>query len=287
MASHAGLPIPHRIDADVFRVFLSIRNEKNQGQIGYIDIGFDGGWKVIAESEAPSLSPGELGAHDDAGVTGGCVLQSGEDLFLYYTGWSLGRSVPFYYHVGVARSRDRGRTFERLSPGPLLGRSFDDPFLLASPSVRVEGTRHRMWYISGCGWREVAEGPQHLYHVCYREGRGPLEWKGPPRTAVTFEGGDEFAFGRPWVLRSGNRYHMFYCVRGDTYRMGYAISDDGLTWERRDHEAGISLSESGWDAESQAYPAVFRHRDRYYMLYNGNGYGRTGVGLAVLEGDLT
>jgi hypothetical protein len=31
------------------------------------------------------------------------------------------------------------------------------------------------------------------------------------------------------------------------------------------------------------YPFVFDHGGARYMLYNGNGYGRSGVGLAVLE----
>jgi hypothetical protein len=31
------------------------------------------------------------------------------------------------------------------------------------------------------------------------------------------------------------------------------------------------------------YPWVFRHEGATYMLYNGNGYGRTGFGIAVLE----
>jgi hypothetical protein len=29
-----------------------------------------------------------------------------------------------------------------------------------------------------------------------------------------------------------------------------------------------------------AYPLVLRHGDRLHMLYNGNDYGRTGIGLA-------
>ena len=32
-----------------------------------------------------------------------------------------------------------------------------------------------------------------------------------------------------------------------------------------------------------AYPYVFEHGGDRYMLYNGNGYGKTGIGLAVLS----
>ncbi len=31
------------------------------------------------------------------------------------------------------------------------------------------------------------------------------------------------------------------------------------------------------------YPFIFDHKGKRYMLYNGNDYGKTGFGLAVLE----
>ena len=73
---------------------------------------------------------------------------------------------------------------------------------------------------------------------------------------------------------------MWYCSRGAAYRIGYAESADGVKWERLDAQAGITVSESGWDSEMTAYPWVFSHKSTNYMLYNGNGYGRTGIGLA-------
>jgi hypothetical protein len=33
----------------------------------------------------------------------------------------------------------------------------------------------------------------------------------------------------------------------------------------------------------QCYPNVFQSDGRFYMLYNGNEFGRFGFGLAVLE----
>lgn len=34
------------------------------------------------------------------------------------------------------------------------------------------------------------------------------------------------------------------------------------------------------------YPFLFEHDGTLYMLYNGNGYGRTGFGLAALTAGL-
>ena len=89
------------------------------------------------------------------------------------------------------------------------------------------------------------------------------------------------AFSRPSVLRGGEGYEMWFSVRGDAYRLGYARSPDGLTWQRQDGAAGLAPSVAGWDAEMVAYPHVFEHGGRRLMLYNGNGYGATGVGSAV------
>jgi len=65
--------------------------------------------------------------------------------------------------------------------------------------------------------------------------------------------------------------------------MGYAESVDGYKFKRMDHKVGIELSETGWDSEMICYPNVFKHKNEIYLLYCGNGYGRTGFGYAILR----
>jgi hypothetical protein len=48
-----------------------------------------------------------------------------------------------------------------------------------------------------------------------------------------------------------------------------------------DAEAGIDVSSEGWDSEMVAYPWVGDIGGARRMLYNGNGYGRTGIGQAI------
>jgi hypothetical protein len=214
-------------------------------------------------------------------VTGGCLVEHGGRHYLYYSGWSLGRSVPFYFYVGLAVSDDGGVSFERVSAAPILERSAVDPFLTASPSVLVEDGRWRMWYVSGTGW----DGPRHRYHVRYAESADGVDWRRTGKVSLDFAGPDEYAFGRPWVIRDPDRYRMWYSVRGDAYRLGYAESADGDRWERLDDQAGIEPSADGWDAEMIAYPAVVDVGDQRFLLYNGAGYGRTGIGYAGMEND--
>ena len=209
------------------------------------------------------------------------MIDQGGRTYCFYTGWALGKSVPFYLNAGLAWSDDGGRTFERVSLAPLLDRNAVDPHLTASPWVIVEHGVWRMWYVSGTEWTVEASGPRHRYHIKYAESRDGLRWERTGIVCLDYGSADEYAFGRPCVLRDGNLYRMWYSVRGSSYRIGYAESADGIVWVRRDSMNVVVPSDTGWDSEMTTYPAVVRRGDRFYMLYNGNDYGRTGIGLAV------
>ena len=65
----------------------------------------------------------------------------------------------------------------------------------------------------------------------------------------------------------------------------YADTADGKNWTRKDNEtSGLQPGEPGeFDSEMLCYPELFDHNGKRYMLFNGNGYGQTGMGLAALE----
>ena len=85
----------------------------------------------------------------------------------------------------------------------------------------------------------------------------------------------------PHVIRVDGLYKMWYCYAAPDYKIGYAESKDGEQWTRLDQWNTIKLSREGWDSEMQCYPFVFKHKGKEYMLYNGNDYGRLGIGYAV------
>ena len=256
---------------------------RRQGALAYRESCLGGGWgtrsaHLLAGSR---LSPGELGSFDDAGVTTSCLVDQGGRLLLYYSGWTRGVSVPFYFFIGCARSDDGGNTFARTSQAPILERDVVDPYLTASPWVIVEDGVWRMWYVSGTGWELRESKPVHRYHIKYAESRDGFSWDRTGRVCIDYCSEAEYAIARPCVIRDHGRYRMWFSARGDTYRLGYAESPDGLTWERRDEDAGLDLSARGWDSEMVAYPLIFNRGTTRYMLYNGNGYGATGIGAAV------
>jgi hypothetical protein len=277
-ASHAALPVT-RAAGEWVELYFSSRDEEGRAHVGRARFARDLSGAPAYDAE-PLLSPGPLGTFDDAGVTTSCLIEHDGGLSLYYSGWMRGVTVPFYFYVGCARSTD-GQTFERVSSAPLLERSDVDPYLTASPWILIENGLWRMWYVSGTGWELIDGRPRHRYHIKYTESRDGLSWKPEGHVCIDFRDEHEYAIARPCVVRDGDVYRMWYSSRGDAYRLGYAESSDGLAWERLDDEAGLEPSAGGWDSAMICYPAVYDADGRRHLLYNGNGYGATGIGHAV------
>ena len=129
--------------------------------------------------------------------------------------------------------------------------------------------------MSGVEWTVVDGKQQHRYDVRYAESEDGLTWRREGVVALELDSG-EHAISRVCVVPDGDRYSMWFSSRGDAYRIGRAESVDGIGFTRVD--AGFSPSGEDWDAEMQAYPLVAGR----YLLYNGNGYGLTGIGVAEL-----
>lgn len=268
------------------RVLFSGRDTQNRAQVGACTLDLDA-LAVVPGSitENQLVSTGPPGSFDESGCSMSCLVEHAGRWYLYYTGWTLGRTVPFYLAIGLAVSEDGGRSFEKISLAPVLGRHRVDPFLCASPSVLIEDGLWRMWYVSAVRWESRPEGMRHYYLVKYAESGDGIVWERDGRICIGFTAEGEYAIGRPHVLKEGGLYRMWYCFRGASYRIGYAESEDGLTWSRRDDLGGIGPPAAWWDSEMQAYPMVFRDGRRFVMLYNGNGYGATGFGCATAEAE--
>jgi hypothetical protein len=276
------VPTPDRLADGKVLVYFASRDALGRAHIARATVDFSGSNPTVVYDPKPVLAPGPLGSFDESGVTNSCLLRHNGRHYLYYGGWTLGRTVPFYLFGGCAVSHDGGSTFERLSPAPILDRSPVDPYLTASPFVMVDGGVWRMWYVSGTGWTLSDGRPKHYYHIKYAESADGVEWTREGRVCIDYER-DEHAIARPYVVKESGVYRMWYSTRGAAYRIGYAESDDGLSWRRMDGEAGIEPSPSGWDSEMVEYACVFDAAGRKRMLYNGNGYGLTGIGHAVLD----
>ena len=282
MTSHASVPVPIRLEGDRYRVLFGTRDAENHPRIGFVEIDLSAPTDVLRVSEDYVLGPGPAGFFDDGGVYPGCLLRREGRLWMYYLGRNNGAAPLYYMSVGLAVSDDRGLSFVRKYDAPVLARGEHDPWMVSTPFVLSDGGRWRMWYLSGLRWDLARDPVRSYYHIKYAESDDGVDWRRDGRVCIDIRG-DESNIASPTVLKEPDGpFRMWYCTSGGAgYRIGYAESDDGLEWTRKDDEAGIDLSPAGWDSRAMAYPYVFVHEGRRYLLYSGNGYGRDGFGLAV------
>jgi len=282
VVTHGALPVPDRIQGDLYRIYFSGRDKLNRSLIGYVEVDMNEPRNVLYLSEKPVLGLGALGTFDDIGVTPTWIVNHGGKKYMYYLGWNKGSTVRMSELTGLAISTDNGETFQRVSRAPILERTDREPYgVLVASCVLLEGNTWRMWYDSAEEWLNK-DLPR--YNIKYAESTDGVNWTRKGVASLDFNPG-ETAISRACVLKEKDIYKMWYCyaIRGGPYRMGYAESENGIRYQRKDEEVGIDVSRSGWDSEMVCYPYVFEHKGQKYMLYCGNAYGKTGFGYSVLE----
>lgn len=284
--SHASNPTALPLADDNIRIFFSTRDAHNRSSAAFVDVAINGsGFAIVRAPHGPVLGGGARGAFDADGVTLSCVVPYDGQLYGFYLGWTVLRHVPFSNSIGLAISNDRGETFARHSVAPVIGRCAENPFSLGYPFVMRDGTGWRMWFGSHLCWGPTGLEMTHVIKEAYSPDL--VSWNPSSRIVVDVAGLSdprEFAVSRPSLIREPDgSVSMWYARRQPNYQLGFAHSDDGVHWQRRDENIRFLGSPEDWESSERTYPFVFDHRGRRYMLYNGNGYGRDGFGLALLE----
>lgn len=291
MNHHACVPIADKVSDEVLRIYFGPRDTQGRTTTTFIEVEADDPQNVLYVHDKPVLGLGKLGAFDDSGVMPSCIVNHEGRKYLYYIGWNRGVTVPYRNSVGLGVSDDGGITFERVFEGPVVDRTREEPYFCASPWAIVDDGVWKLWYASSTGWVVVDGHPEPLYRIQYAESPDGVEWNRPNKACIEYSFEGE-ANARPCVVKEDGRYRMWYCYRGSvnyrtdkeqSYRLGYAESPDGMEWTRKDAEVGIERSDKGWDSVMMEYPYIYEHRGRKHLLYNGNGFGETGFGYAVLE----
>jgi hypothetical protein len=281
MAGYASYPTPLVLDDRVVRIFFSPRDSENRSSITSLDLNLEGEhFQILTLPQERLLSPGQRGSFDDSGVTVACVIPVGSEIFVYYLGWNLGTTVPFRNFIGLAVGDRNASQLHRLSPAPILDRSAIDPYSLSYPWVLRGPAAWRMWYGSHLAWDETGPGMQHVIKEASSE--DGIHWRRDGKTTVSLAGKGEYAVTRPSVLPDADRGRMWFARRSSRSEVGYAELVGG-EWQRQDNVLRFKGVVDDWESEGVNYPAVFDHGGRRYMLYNGDGYGRTGFGIAILE----
>lgn len=284
--THGSHPCAIHFKDDIFVVAFTCRDTARRSHVflSYATVA-DGCMELIGTPKE-ALAPGAPGTFDCDGVISVCLIKHNDKHYLYYVGWQNLPEGMWICDTGRATLDLANLTLTKDFLGPVLGRDKHNPLFAAATAFHVKDDVWHTWYNSGVKWEKTEHGWSHHYGIHHAQSSNGVDWVCDPGLCIPFADEYEYAFGRPSVYHIEDTYFMWFAHRATkdipTYRIGFASSTDGLKWDRNDALSGIDVSAEGWDSEMICYPYIFEHRGQLYMLYNGNAYGKTGFGLAVL-----
>ena len=285
--SHAQVPTVLVAGEELF-IYFATRDRYNKSRCALLRTSF------AALDSASKLHPeivldlGRPGTFDQDGVMPSSIIKHNDQLYLYYTGWNACQTTPYHNAIGVAVSNDGGYTFTRVGEGPILDRTLQEPYIAITPYVLKQGDVWHMWYASGIEWLKTPQAYEPRYVIKYACSHDGIAWRRQNTSCLKLLNTQEVLV-RPTVLYEQDTYHMWFSFRDCTdyrdgehsYCIGYACSQDGHDWQRRDAEILLNETTPGWDCHMQAYPYVVKHGEQYYLFYNGNHFGQFGFGYAI------
>ena len=294
---HCQMPTPAIIDNKTLRIYFSSRDKWNRSHIFSVDLQNTPPWTVKSVTKQPILSPGDIGTFDAHGVMPTAIINNGNELWMYYIGWSVREDVPYHNAIGIARSLDAGDTFQKLFPGPVISTHTYEPYFCGTADVMVINNQWNMWYMSATEWRIIDGKPEPRYHIKQATSNDGMSWKYGKNIAIDYQSEDEGGIARATVLRDNGEYWMWFCYRGiedyrgtgvNAYRLGVAHSYDGSDWKRIPAQQIFTTQPKpdDFDYYMECYPAVLNINDESFIFYNGSDFGQSGIGYAVREDKL-
>ena len=280
MISHASTPSPLIIGDNEVRIFYSSRDTFNRSSVSFFDLEIST-LKILYAHDKPILRFGEEDTFFSDGISLGNVFNWNGEKYIAFMGWKVPQGKHWFGQLGLLRVNNKNQLNFVLN-SPVFPINKEDSISISYPWVcHKESTELTYWY----GTTKTWEGPNSdMIHLLKKGSTNNLlNWESG-NTVLTFDLKEFQAFSSPTVLEFGDSEILFYSYRGQglNYKIGSAeLTNQNPVATKKDF--GISENLEDWESEMQCYPRVFKLLDRQYMLYNGNQYGKTGIGIALLE----
>lgn len=285
--THGQVPTPF-VMSDRIRVFISGRVGKIS-HVFTVDITPPPECNVISISKTPIFSPNHnVGTFDDEGVMPSCFVTGDDgDILFLYSGWNSRNTIPYHNSTGIAKYIPSENRIQRLFDGPVLERTHLHPYLAVTPTVWKSGGVFNALYISGLEWIKGSDRYEPLYVIKKATSKNLIEWDRPTDQFIQSRYKLE-CFSNPSVRRDTDVvFDVIFCSRNafdfrsnplNSYKIGYAKIDRSNVIRGDVQWKGAPAS--SLENVMQCYPSFIEWEGKTYVIYNGNGFGATGFGLA-------
>jgi hypothetical protein len=224
----------------------------------------------LSQAAAAPLAPSSGPDWDGLSISSPLVISSEGK----YKMWYSGRGASFYnqFSIGYAESLD-GFAWEKFSGNPVLGPADPghwDSLYRGQVALIEDGGIYKMWYSAGS-----SVGPWQTGYATSLHGFDWEVYSGNPVLTVGVPGSwDEQESDGPTVIKDGSTYKMWYhgCDAGNLKcSVGYATSNDGITWSKYVANPVLEPAMEGWDASGLLWPRVIKNGITYHMWYISDG----------------
>jgi hypothetical protein len=280
-AQYCMVPTPVILNKDIIRVYYATTGSDVKGRITYIDLSSVNPSIIVNKPDNFILDIGSPGCFDDSGVIPSFVEIEGDVIKIYYIGFKRTNIFPYTIHWGIAEFELKSHNLINRSTSPYFDASDIEYCSNSAPAIFKIGDAKHMVYWAGTKWSTINNKQYISAGIKSASLVENMGWISDNNFILLPEG-DEFSLGRPWVMKYEDIYHMWYSrrLKNKFYRLGYAISNDGINWVRKDDDVGIDVSKTGWDSDMICYSSVIKVDNNIFMFYNGNNHGEMGFGFA-------
>ena len=282
LISHASNPTPMRIDKDIYRIYFSGRDIYNRSSISAFDFNVKK-MEIIKNFHQPLFSYGAKNSYYSHGVSPCCFYKVKNILYLLFMGWHIPKNQHWEGQIGRLQVEKNG-SLSYKDKNPILSKNAEDPISLSYPFIlKKSESDYLIWYGSTISW-DCGNG-EMLHIIKGASSKDGIQWDFN-KSVLPYSIGKLQAFSRPTVIKNNGYIEMWFSYRKNKntkYRIGYAHTKNYKNWTIENKIVGIDVSKNGWDNDMVCYPYVFKHQGAKYMLYNGNGFGKTGIGIATLK----
>ena len=211
------------------------------------------------------------------------VIKEGSTYKMWYTGGGINYppDTLLRSRICYATSTD-GITWDKYTGNPVLDVSYNggwDSLGVETVSILIDSSapsteRYKMWY---AGQYFNA----YRYDIGYAYSSDGINWVKHPNPVLQVGALGDWDNGfleGPSVIKDGSTYKMWYCGydaipdgsgTDGKANIGYAISNDGITWVKYAGNPIIVTGINTWDSIYVQDPHVIKEGNEYHMWYGG------------------
>lgn len=269
------------IDAGIYKMWYTgggavLPDETLRSRINYATSTDGIRWTKYANNPVLDVS---LNSWDSLGVeTVSVIIDRDAPTDQRYKMWYAGQTFNAYrYEIGYAYSADGIAWQKHGEPVLTVGTAEDwDNCFLEGPSVIKDGAVYKMWYAAyDCSVDgQSTDGKVNVGYATSMNGITWTKYAQNPVLTTTAGEWDEVYVQDPHVIKYNNGYHMWYggADVADNYfqQTGYAFSEDGIHWEKSEHNPILERGKTGaWDANTASFPSLLIRDNQIQMWYTG------------------